>query len=121
MPLSALWSLIISLILLALGLSLKLANTSHLLKLADKEIDSFIKQVNMLKDKYEETISGMSQLHKAEIAKVMITYEKSMDILIEQMNHYKSSHGGLLGLGQYVPPSTKRLSDLGRNITMKKE
>jgi uncharacterized protein YoxC len=93
MPLTALWSLIVSLILLALGLSLKLAYVSHLLKLADKELDGFIKQIAVLKEKHEKTISRSSQFQLAEMPKIIEEYETQINILAKKADEVKKPIG----------------------------
>ncbi len=91
MPITALWSLIVSLILLALGLSLKLANVSRLLKLADKELDGLIKQIAVLKEKHDETVSRTSQFQAAETKEVIQEYELQIDHLADKVVELKAN------------------------------
>lgn len=93
MPITAMWSLIVSLILLALGLSLKLAHVSHLLKLADKELDSFIKQIAVLKEKHEKAVSRASQFQLAEVTKIIKEYEPQINLLTEKAAEVKKPTG----------------------------
>lgn len=51
MPLAAIWSLITALIVLALGLTLKLAGTSFALQLRDKQLDNIISKLKELERK----------------------------------------------------------------------
>lgn len=93
MPITALWSLVVGLILLALGLSLKLAHATHLLKLADKELDSFIKQITVLKEKHEKTVSGASQFQMTGAPKIIKEYEAQISLLAQKANERKKPTG----------------------------
>lgn len=121
MPLTALWSLIVALVMLAIGLSLKLANISHSLKLSDKELDSLIKQIALLKEKHEETVSRFSEFHEAETKKIIKEYTAQIDILIDKVVELKTPHQNTLSnlyLQQSFEASDKPMSlaDLGRAI-----
>lgn len=106
MPEYAFLTLIISLSILGLGLSFKLAETSHLLKLANKEIDGFIEQITSLKKEHENIISSSSKLHNAEINRVSERYQnhigkihKVIDDFIE--HRQQPPLLGLQGLNYY--------------------
>jgi septal ring factor EnvC (AmiA/AmiB activator) len=114
MPIIALWSLVISLAVFAFAVAVRSATTSHQLKMVDKEIDSLIAQITSLKQEHEKAISSLSQLHQAEVRKVLISYEKSMNKLLEQTIHYQYPRGGLADLIQTNKRTT--LADLPRKI-----
>jgi len=105
MPEYAFWTLIISLAILSFGLSLKLAETSHLLKLANKEIDSFIEQITSLKKDHKEIISSSSEFHDAKIKKISNRYEKHLDRLYEKVDKLSEHRNppllGLQGFNYY--------------------
>ncbi len=71
MPEYALWTLVISLTIYSLGLTHKITSLSHRLKLVNDEINRFIEQISILKQDQYKTISGLSELHKAETKKII--------------------------------------------------
>lgn len=58
MPLYALWSLVIGLVILSLGLSLQLADVKFSLKRTETDFDRVIKEIALIKNHQEESISG---------------------------------------------------------------
>ena len=87
MPIAALWSLIVGLVILALGLTYKVVEFSHALKLSDKEADrlgarllaleetrnnealSSKAEIDVLKEAHNKEISDIKELHNAELDK----------------------------------------------------
>ncbi len=80
MPTYALWTLIVSLILLALGLSFKLSQALFSFDLAKEEINRFVQELALIKNHQEETVSGLPKLNPAEFNKVFEEYR-------DQINH----------------------------------
>jgi len=64
------WGLIASLILLAIGASLKSAHDAFLLKQSDKEVTRLLSEIEALKKLHNETISGVLKSHAAETEKL---------------------------------------------------
>lgn len=63
MPTSAIWSLIISLVLLALGLTYKIVELTHALKLSEKEADRLRTALSTLEEnRKNETLSTESEI-----------------------------------------------------------
>ena len=75
MPEYAFWTLIVSLIVYSLSLTLKATSLFHSLKLVNDENNRFIKQISILKQNQNKAISGLSELHKTEIKKIIHEYE----------------------------------------------
>jgi hypothetical protein len=88
MPIAALWTLIGSLILLALGLTYKWVENAYGLKLSEKEADrirtdiasleetrknealSFMAEIDSLKEAHNKEISDIKALHQGEVEKL---------------------------------------------------
>lgn len=81
MPLYALWSLIISLVLLALGLSLQLADVKFSLKRTDKDFDRVVKEIALIKSHQEESVPGLSKLDYAVMDKLLQEHREHINIL----------------------------------------
>ena len=81
MPTEALWALVISLVIYSLGVTYKFAFVSHSLKLADKEIDSLVKQVAWIKAHQDESISSLPKLDHAELNKILDEYRDQINNL----------------------------------------
>ena len=81
MPTYAIWSLIVSLSLLALGLSLKFAQVRFSLKLAEEEINRLVEQVALIKNHQAESVSGLTQFNNTEIDKIFKEYRHQINIL----------------------------------------
>ena len=71
------WGLIASLILLAIGTSLKSAHDTFLLKQSDKEVARLSSEIVSLKKSHNETISGIRKSNSAEIEKLSNEIPKS--------------------------------------------
>lgn len=98
MPEYALWTLVVSLIILSLTLSFKVASISHSLKLMDKEIDSFIKEIATLKKKHNIEISSLSQLNDASMNKIIIKHNRELGILFNKISKLQKPEGLLVQL-----------------------
>ena len=64
------WGLITSLILLAIGTTLKSAHDAFLLKKSDKEVTRLLSEIEALKNNHEHAISGINETNSAEIEKL---------------------------------------------------
>jgi hypothetical protein len=104
MPIYAMWSLIVSLVLLALGLSLKIAHIKFFLKLTEKEIDSLVKQIALIKNRQEESVSGLTQFNNAEIEKILKEYRHQINILNEIILEMKTPTNYTAYLKEGVKP-----------------
>lgn len=78
MPEYAIWTLIISLAVLSFGMTLKIANLKHTLKLLEKENNRFIEEITMVKNDKDKAISGLSKLHQAQMKIIIQEYEKQI-------------------------------------------
>ena len=96
MPEYALWTLAVSLIVLSLGLSFKVAELSHLLKLTNKEINSSIKQARALNKRYNEEISNRSKFNDTAINKIISNHNKELEFLFAKIIELQKPKGGLL-------------------------
>ncbi|MFZ3174542.1 MAG: hypothetical protein WA146_06560 [Thiobacillus sp.] len=65
------WGLIASLILLAIGTTLKSAHDAFLLKQSDKEVARLRSEIESLNKTHHETISGIQQSNSAENEKLV--------------------------------------------------
>ena len=78
------WGLIASLILLAIGTSLKSAHDAFLLKQSDKEVTRLSSSIEALKKEHHETISGISESNSTEIKKLSQKIDKSPEKNLSQ-------------------------------------
>ena len=98
MPIEYLWVLVVSLIVLSIGVSLKLARALFSLKLMHKEFDRFIREIASINDKRQKTISSISKLRKTEIEKIINTYDNAIDKAINKIPHDKTLQSSLIRL-----------------------
>ena len=97
MPIESLWAFVIALIILALGLSLKLAGALHSNKLLNKELDSLIKQIAALQKEHENIVSSPSELGETSAQELVEKYEKQIDNLLQKVAKLENpSHGRML-------------------------
>lgn len=82
------WSLIASLILLAIGASLKSAHDAFLLKQSDKEVARLLSEIESLNKTHNETISGVLKSHAAEKEKL----SNHISDLEKQIESHKQPH-----------------------------
>lgn len=80
MPPYALWSLVVALVILSLGLSFKLSQALFSFDLAKEEINRLVQELALIKNHQEETVSDLTKLDHTELNKV---FEKYRD----QINH----------------------------------
>lgn len=71
MPEYAMWTLIVSLIILAFGLALTVAELRHRLKVSEDEPRRLRSEIEMLKEKHDKEISDIKELNKREMEKVV--------------------------------------------------
>lgn len=64
------WGLLASLIVLAIGTTLKSAYDAFLLKNSDKEITRLLSEIESLKTLHKEAVSGIEQSNAAAVAKL---------------------------------------------------
>ena len=98
MPEYALWTLVISLIMLSLGLCFRIAELSHLLKLTNKEINSSIEQARALNKRYNEEISNRSELNDAVMNKILEKHNRELHILFAKIIELQEPKGLLTQL-----------------------
>jgi len=67
MPISSLWSLIVSLALLALGLTYKIAELTHRMDSISKESEALRSELDALQKSKDKEISGIKELHQREV------------------------------------------------------
>jgi hypothetical protein len=81
MPTYALWSLIVSIALLALGLSLKLADVKFTLKRTEKDFDRVVKEIALIKNHQEEPVPSLPQFDQTEFNKILDEYRSQINNL----------------------------------------
>lgn len=81
MPPYAIWSLIVGLVLLALGLSLKLADVKFTLKRTEKDFDRVVKEIAFIKNHQDEAIPTLPQFNNTEVDKILNEYRNQINIL----------------------------------------
>ena len=102
MPTEYLWSLVVSLIVLAIGTSIHAATNALKLQMANNEHSTLLAELRSLDKGYNEKVSSISQLHKAEIAKISISHEKEIENTINKFHNKKTPISSLLaGMGYY--------------------
>jgi archaellum component FlaC len=70
MPESAMWTLIVSLVILSFGLVLKVAELRHRLKVSENEPNRLRSEIETLKKRYNKEISEIEELNKREMEKI---------------------------------------------------
>ena len=77
MPEYALWTLIISLAILSFGMTLKIANFKHALKLLEKENNRFIEEITMVKQNKDKAMFALSvEFLKVSVFSIGYQYSK---------------------------------------------
>jgi hypothetical protein len=99
MPEYALWTLIISLAILSFGMSLKIAGLKHTVKLIGEENDRFIKEIAMIKNDKDKTISTLSKRHNAIMNELTQRYETQIK------NNQRNTKKILEKYHRFVPPA----------------
>lgn len=66
MPVSALWSLVVGLTLLALGLAYKIGEVTHRVDRINKEAETLKSELDTLQKKKDTEISNIQELYKRE-------------------------------------------------------
>ena len=92
-----LWGLIASLILLAIGTSLKSAHDLFLLKQSDKEITRLLTEIDALNKVHSVSISTIQQTNSGEITKLnekIAHLEKTIEFHSKKPIVYPSGGGG---------------------------
>jgi peptidoglycan hydrolase CwlO-like protein len=92
-----LYGLLASLILLAIGTSLKSAHDAFMLKQSDKEVARLESEIDTLNKTHNETISTIQQSNSAEITKLnekISQLEKTIEFHSKKPIVYPSSGGG---------------------------
>ena len=83
------WGLIASLILLAIGTTLKSAHDAFLLKKSDKEVTRLLSEIETLKKNHDQALSSIGKSNSAEIEKlnkqVASASNKTHDYRIEEI------------------------------------
>ena len=67
MPESAMWALIVSLVILAISLALKIVQLEHRLKLSENEPSRLMSEMAMLKEEHNKEISDIKELNQRKI------------------------------------------------------
>jgi hypothetical protein len=67
MPESAMWTLIVSLVILSIGLALKIVQIEHRLNLSENEPSRLRSEIAMLKEEHNKEISNIKELNKREM------------------------------------------------------
>lgn len=78
MPESAMWVLIVSLAMLALGLACKIAEIRHRLKISDNEPLRLRSELDTLKDTHKKEISDIKELHDRVVMELREELNKSI-------------------------------------------
>jgi len=103
MPEYALWTLVVSLILLSIGLSCKIAELLRRSQLTDEEINGFVKQITSLNQKHNKEISNHSELNDAVMNKILEEHNKELQILFAKIIELQKPEGFLTQLMKYKP------------------
>ena len=75
MPEYALWTLVISLAVLSFGMSLKIADLKHTIKLFSEENDRFIKEIAVIENDKNKAVSALSESHNTIVKELSQRYE----------------------------------------------
>lgn len=81
MPLYALWALVVGLVILSLGLSFKLSQSLFSFDLAKEEINRLVKELALIKNHQEESVSGLPKLDHTELNKILEEYRSQINNL----------------------------------------
>ena len=95
MPIYSLWTLIVSLILLALGLAYKCAEYSYGLKLSEKETDRFRTTLNTLEETrknetfgFRTEIDTLKNTHNKEISNIKELYQREIEEIRNKLSGF---------------------------------
>jgi len=102
MPEYALWTLIISLAILSFGMTLKIADFKHTLKLLEKENNRFIEEITMVKQNKDKAISGLSELHTTIMNKLIQRYETQIKNNLENTNQILKKYHRLVSPAKFA-------------------
>ena len=106
MPEYAMWALIVSLVILAFGLALTVAELRHRLKVSENELNRLRSEIEMLKKRHNKELSDIEELNEREIEKIKKESNNSTHNFID-LTKYKN-----FGLKDYEYESD---DPLGRN------
>ena len=81
MPTYAMWTLIVSLIILSLGLALQVAQLKLSLKQTNDDLDRVVKEIATIKNHQEESITGLSKLDYTVMDKLFQEHRNHIDLL----------------------------------------
>jgi gas vesicle protein len=96
MPDSAMWTMIVSLVILALAKTLQVVELKGSLKLMDEEFKRFLSEINALKKRTQETVSDIKKDHDRSIKEVTESYAQEIENLKKNMEHIKQTSFMLL-------------------------
>ncbi|GAW68399.1 hypothetical protein GPEL0_01r4732 [Geoanaerobacter pelophilus] len=102
MPITTLWGLVVSLALLALGVTYKLAEIGHSLKKANEDTDSLRKKLMTLEDSSKNEslslrteIDSLKEVHSKEIMDIHGLHQRETEELRKKLVQNSSSHDAL--------------------------
>jgi uncharacterized protein YdcH (DUF465 family) len=96
MPESAMWTMIVSLVILCFGITLRLTKAEHSLKLMDEEFKRFLSEVNSLKKTTNKTVLGIKESHDRTVEEITKRYTQEIENLKKNMEHIKQTSFMLL-------------------------
>lgn len=91
MPESAMWTMIVSLVILCFGITLRLTKAEHALKLMDEEFKRFFSKINSFKDTTNKTVLGIKESHDRSVKEVVQRYAQEIEKLRENIEHLEKS------------------------------
>ena len=98
MPEYAMWTLIVSLAILAFGLALTVAELRHRLKVSEDEPNRLRSEIETLKKRHNKEISDIEELNEREIEKIKKEADNPPHKFID-LTEYKNN----FGLADYDP------------------
>jgi predicted transcriptional regulator len=91
MPEPAMWALIVSLVVLCFGITLRLTKAEHSLKLMDEEFKRFRSEIQTIKKDAQKTVLGVKESRDRSVKEVTQRYTKEIENLEKNMEQIKLS------------------------------
>lgn len=102
MPDVTLWGLVVSLAILALGLTYKCVENAHALKLSDKEADRLRTALNTLEEtrkneslSFRAEIDALKEIHNKEVSDIKELHQRETEKLREELHEKPPSRSNL--------------------------
>lgn len=91
MPESAMWTMIVSLVILAFAKTLQVVELKGSLKLMDEEFKRFFSEIDTIKKRAQETVSDIKESHDRSVKEVAERYAQEIIKLQKNIEHIEAT------------------------------